>query len=172
MWRFLFFSLCLLLSVQQTGSRQARPNETRTAKADAAVQVCRDKIYSVLGSAPLISPQGIHVTVPEKDVEAALARGFQMDREAVLAGIRAYDDKKPSPEQVTMAKFSDEELNALLSDIMVCTRKQRDVLSREDLVQYGLAMAEIASATKYSASSTGRCNTIQCVDSTVLPREK
>jgi hypothetical protein len=38
----------------------------------------------------------------------------------------------------------------------------------------GLAaiLALIATSSVTAASSTGRCNTIQCVDSTMLPREK
>jgi hypothetical protein len=148
--RFLFISLCLLLPAQQAGLGRAQSNEVRSPKANAAVQVCRDKISSVLGPSPLISPEGIHVAVPEKDVEAALARGFQWDFEALLKEAQTHaNGDKQSPEQAILAKLSDEELTALYSDIFLCTSKHRDVLSRDDLVEYGVAMGEIADAREY-----------------------
>lgn len=149
MCRFLFLSLCFLLSAQQSGSGQARPTETHPAKSDAAVQVCREKIYSVLGPAPLISPEGIHVVIPQKEVEAALARGFRTDLETILKEIRAYDSKQPSPEQAIIAKLSDEELAALSSDIASCSIRHQHELSRDDLLHFGIAIAEIASAREY-----------------------
>lgn len=149
MRRFLFISLCLLLPAQRAELGRAQSNEVRSPKANAAVQVCRDKISSVLGPSPLISPEGIHVAVPEKDVEAALARGFQMDFEALLK--EAQNGDKQSPEQAISisAKLSDEELTALYSDIFLCTSKYRDILSRDDLVSYGVAMGKIADLREY-----------------------
>ena len=98
----------------------------------------------------LISPEGIHVDVPEKDVEAALARGFKWDMETLLKEARSYGKgDKRSPEQAILAELSDEELDALQSDILLCMSKQRDVLSRQDLVDSGIAMAEIAYARQY-----------------------
>jgi hypothetical protein len=50
--RFLFLPLWFLLSAQQSGLGQTQSTETRPAKIDAAVQVRREKIFSVLGSTP------------------------------------------------------------------------------------------------------------------------
>ena len=78
----------------------------------------RDKISSALGPTHLISPEGIHVDVPEKDVEAALARGFKWDMETLLKEARSYGKgDKRSPEQAILAKLSDEELDALQSAV-------------------------------------------------------
>lgn len=150
MWRFLLFSLCLLIPVQQTGLGQTQSNETGSAKTGDAVKICRERIYSVLGPAPMISPEGIHVAVPAKDVEAAFVRGFRSDFEALLKETQSSTNgDRQSPEQAILAKLSDEELTALYSDILLCTDKQRDALTRKDLVEYGIAMAEIADAREY-----------------------
>jgi hypothetical protein len=148
--RLSFFSLCLLLIAQQTGLGRVQSNEARPAKTNAAVQVCRDKISSVLGPTSLISPEGIHVAVPQKDVEAALARGYKRDMDALLKESQNYaKGDKLSAEHLILVKFSDEELTALYSDIFSCTNEQRDVLSPKDLVDYGIAMGEIASMKEY-----------------------
>jgi len=103
-----------------------------------------------LGPTSLISPEGIHVAVPQKDVEAALARGFKWDMEALLKESQTHaNGDKQAPEQAILAKLSDEALTALYSDIFLCTSKHRDVLSRDDLVEYGVAMGEIADAREY-----------------------
>ena len=141
MWRFILFSLCFLLPVEQTGQL----NKTSPAKTETPIQVCRDKIYSALGPNQLISPEGLHVAVSGKDFEAALARGFRLDVEALLK--EAGDQQ--SQDQAILAKLTDEELTALHSDIAVCATKQSELLSRYDLVEYGIAMSEIAAAREY-----------------------
>ncbi len=85
-----------------------------------------------------------------KDFEAALARGFRLDVEALVKEARTYSNgDQQSQEQAILAKLSDEELTALHSDIAVCATKQSEILSRYDLVQYGIAMSEIAAAREH-----------------------
>src|ERR1700736_1630368 len=55
------------------------------------------------------------------------------------------DRKTRRSSDLILAKLSDKELDALHSDIFLCMSKQRDVLSRQDLVDSGIAMAEIRS---------------------------
>jgi len=97
----------------------------------------------------LISPEGFRVSVPAKDAEAALARGFNYDVAALRDQVQEYGGNHVSDEQAILAKLSDEQLNALAADVTGCTSKNRDALSRDDLVNYGIVMAEIASARQY-----------------------
>src|ERR1700736_2965856 len=59
------------------------------------------------------------------------------------------DRKTRRSSDLILAKLSDEALDTLQSDIFLCMSKQRDVLSRQDLVDSGIAMAEIAYAKQY-----------------------
>jgi hypothetical protein len=122
------------------------------SQAGVDVTVCRTRIYSAIGPAHLISPEGIRVIVPMKDAEAARARGFKTDYAAVIEQAQEYgNNPKQSDEQAILAKLSDEQLTALFTDVATCTSKHRDALSRDDLIYYGIAMAEIASARQYRA---------------------
>jgi hypothetical protein len=115
------------------------------------VSRCRTKIYSVMGPAHLISPDGIRVSVPMLDADAARARGYRDDLEAVKQQAQEFANghNKQSEEQALIAKLSDAELTALHSEIAVCTFKLSERLSRNDLVNYGIAMSEIAGARQY-----------------------
>jgi hypothetical protein len=108
-----------------------------------------------MGPAHLISPDGIRVSVPSQDADAARARGYRDDLETVkhLALEYTKSANKQSEEQALIAKLSDAELTSLYSDIAACTFKLSETLSKNDLVNYGIAMAEIASARQYREMS-------------------
>jgi len=143
-WRLPFFSLCLHLLAQQTGLGRAQSNETRPAKADAAVQVCWNKISSVLGPTSLISTEVIHVAVPQKAVEAALARGLKCGMEALLEEAQSNTNgEKRSPRADHCGEVHRRGADhTLFRHHFMCTTKQGDVTSRSELVDYGIAMAE------------------------------
>jgi hypothetical protein len=149
----LLFLFSVALADAQGVKTSTPPNpQTQIANSGGPVQVCREKLYSVFPAAHLISPEGVHVAVPEKEVETALGRGFKYDRQALLDEVRAYGNGETvSSEQAIMAKLSDEQLTALYDDIATCGLDHRDVLSRNDLVDWGIAMAEIAYARQYRA---------------------
>jgi hypothetical protein len=141
---FMVASLCVLVMTVIVGA-QAPPS----ALVSPAVNSCRTKIYSPIGPAHLISPEGFRVTVPMKDAAAARAQGFKEDRAALIEQAQEYRENQQSEEQAILAKLSDEQLTSLYSDIATCVFKYRDTLSRDDLLNYGIAMAEIASARQY-----------------------
>jgi hypothetical protein len=141
---------CFLVVTLMT-SAQAPPNRQAYGGPDVDVAACRAKIYYAIGPARLISPEGFKVTVPMKDAEAARARGFKDDYAAVIEQAKEYGNNQRSEEQAILAKLSDEQLDELYSHVFLCTSKHRDALSRDDLVYYGIAMAEIAGAKQYRA---------------------
>jgi hypothetical protein len=147
----LLFLFSATLADAQAVRTSTPPNpRTQIPNAGAPVQVCREKLYSVFPAAHLISPEGVHVAVPGTEVETALRRGFHYDRQALLDEAQAYGNgEKVSPEQAILAKLSDEQLTALHDDIVLCGLNYRDVLSRNDLVNWGIAMAEIAGYRSY-----------------------
>jgi len=147
----LLFLFSAVLADAQAARTSTTPNPgTRITNAGASVQACRERLYSVFPVTHLISPQGVHVAVAEKDLEAALGRGFKYDLQALRDEAKTYGNgEKGSPEQAILAKLSDEQLTALHDDIANCGIEHQELLSRKDLVNWGIAMAEIAGFQNY-----------------------